>query len=107
MKNVKPYLEKEIQMIVNDYDYSISMNKNAIMFANLLNRSQQAVLNKIVKLKDRGILVFSSTVPTTVSLTPSQDISAESFMTTVLNLALSRIDKEEKQKVILKLMSEI
>ena len=107
MKNVKPYLEKEIQMIVNDYDYSISMNKNAIMFANLLNRSQQAVLNKIVKLKDRGILVFSSTVSTTVSLTPSQDISAESFMTTVLNLALSRIDKEEKQKLILKLMSEI
>jgi hypothetical protein len=77
------------------------------MFANLLNRSQQAVLNKIVKLKDRGILVFPSTVPTTVSLTPSQDISAESFMTTVLNLALSRIDKEEKQKLILKLMSEI
>jgi hypothetical protein len=107
MKNVKPYLKEEIQMIVSDYNYSISMNKNAIMFADLLNRSQQAILNKIVKLKDRGILVFPSTVPTTVSLTPSQDISAESFMTTVLNLALSRIDKEEKQKLILKLMSEI
>lgn len=107
MKNVKPYLKEEIQMIVSDYNYSISMNKNAIMFADLLNRSQQAILNKIVKLKDRGILVFPSAVPTTVSLTPSQDISAESFMTTVLNLALSRIDKEEKQKLILKLMSEI
>jgi hypothetical protein len=28
-------------------------------------------------------------------------------MTSVLNLALNRIDKEEKQKLILKLMSEI
>jgi hypothetical protein len=107
MTNKKRYEQEEIQMIVSDYDYSISMNKNALILAGLLNRSPKAVLEKLGKLKNSNVLVFPSKVSKTVSLTPSQDISAESFMTTVLNLALSRIDKEEKQKLILKLMSEI
>lgn len=101
------YRKEEVQMIVDNYDHSISINKNADVLAGLLNRSSKALVEKIGKLKNEGILVFPSKVSKTVSLTPSQDTSAESFMTTVLNLALSRIDKEEKQKVILKLMSEI
>jgi hypothetical protein len=107
MKTRKPYQQEEIQMIVSDYNYSISMNKNALILAGLLNRSPKAVLEKLGKLKNSNVLVFPSKVSKTVSLTPSQDISTESFMTSVLNLALNRIDKEEKQKLILKLMSEI
>ena len=107
MTSKKPYQKEELQMLIDNYDYDTSMLKNSKVFAQLLNRNSNGVLNKLKELKTKGILVLPEKSSVIASLIPSQDISAESFMTTVLNLALSRIDKEEKQKVILKLMSEI
>lgn len=86
-------------MIVDKYDHSISMSKNAKIFANLLDRKPDAVLNKLANLKRKGTLVISEKIV--------QDVTPESFMSVVLNLALARIDKDEKQKLIIKLMSEI
>lgn len=86
-------------MIVDKYDHSISMSKNAKIFANLLDRKPDAVLNKLANLKRKGTLVISEKIV--------QDVTPESFMSVVLNLALARIDKDEKQRLIIKLMSEI
>lgn len=93
------YHQGEVQMIVDKYDHSISMSKNAKIFANLLDRKPDAVLNKLANLKRKGTLVISEKIV--------QDVTPESFMSVVLNLALARIDKDEKQKLIIKLMSEI
>lgn len=93
------YHQEEVQMIVDKYDHSISMSKNAKIFANLLDRKPDAVLNKLANLKRKGTLVISEKIV--------QDVTPESFMSVVLNLALARIDKDEKQKLIIKLMSEI
>ena len=95
----KRYQEEEVQMIIDNYDHSISMNKNSKALAAPLNRTSHAVLEKLVHLRKKGILVTTTN--------PSQVVTTESFIATILNLALSRIDKEEKQKLILKLMSEI
>lgn len=93
------YHQEEVQMIVDKYDHSISMSKNAKIFANLLDRKPDAVLNKLANLKRKGTLVISEKIV--------QDVTPESFMSVVLNLALARIDKDEKQRLIIKLMSEI
>lgn len=93
------YHQQEVQMIVDKYDHSISMSKNSKILADLLDRKPDAVLNKLANLKRKGILVISEKTV--------QDVTPESFMSVVLNLALARIDKDEKQKLIIKLMSEI
>ena len=93
------YHQEEVQMIVDKYDHSISMSKNSKIFADLSDRKPDAVLNKLANLKRKGTLVISEKTV--------QDVTPESFMSVVLNLALARIDKDEKQKLILKLMSEI
>ena len=93
------YHQEEVQMIVDKYDHSISMSKNAKILADLLDRKPDAVLNKLANLKRKGTLVISEKIV--------QDVTPESFMSVVLNLALARIDKDEKQKLIIKLMSEI
>ena len=86
-------------MIIDNYDRSTSMCKNAKVLADLLDRKPHAVLNKLANLKRQGTLVISEKIV--------QDVAPESFMSVVLNLALARIDKDEKQKLIIKLMSEI
>lgn len=93
------YHQEEVQMIVDKYDHSISMSKNAKILADLLDRKPDAVLNKLANLKRKGTLVISEKIV--------QDVTPESFMSVVLNLALARIDKDEKQRLIIKLMSEI
>ena len=93
------YHQEEVQMIVDKYDHSISMSKNSKIFADLFDRKPDAVLNKLANLKRKGTLVISEKTV--------QDVAPESFMSVVLNLALARIDKDEKQKLIIKLMSEI
>lgn len=93
------YHQEEVQMIVDKYDHSISMSKNSKILADLLDRKPDAVLNKLANLKRKGTLVISEKTV--------QDVTPESFMSVVLNLALARIDKDEKQKLIIKLMSEI
>jgi len=95
----KVYSEEEIQMIVSNYNHNISKFKNSKALENLLDRPYWSILDKMRLLERKGIL--------TVSVSPVKKGASENFMFTVLNLALSRIDKEEKQKLIIKLMSEI
>lgn len=95
----KAYRKEEVQMIIDNYDHNISMTKNAEIFGDLLHRNPHALMNKLAKLRNKGLLVISKELV--------ENATPESFMFMVLNLALSRIDKEEKQKLIIKLMSEI
>ena len=99
MEKRKEYRKEEVQMIIDNYDHNMSMTKNAQIFGDLLDRNTHAVLNKLNKLKSQGLLVISKE---TVEVAPS-----ENFMFTVLHLALARIDKAEKQKLIIKLMSQV
>lgn len=95
----KAYRKEEVQMIIDNYDHNISMTKNAEIFGDLLQRNPHAVMNKLAKLRNKGFLVVSRELV--------ENATPDSFMFMVLNLALSRIDREEKQKLIIKLMSEI
>ena len=96
------YTQQDVNMIITKYDHNLSVLKNAKILSESLGRSAKSLHVKMFELKKRGIITISSN-----KIVKTPNVQAESFMNAVLHLALARIDKEEKQKLILKLMSEI